>query len=104
MRLPRILTPHTVRVENHAGEGAYGDTYDPARTLEYVRVEEGTKLVRDKTGAEVTSTSTVFIRPEHAPVPVDSRITLPSGREATVLSVAHLHTPPAPEHYVLYLT
>lgn len=104
MKLPRILTPHTVAVRPWAGSGAYGDVFGPERTLQHVRVEEGTKLVRDKDGTETASTARVIIRPEHAPVPVDSEVTLPSGRTAVVLSVDHLDTPPAPEHYVLNLT
>lgn len=104
MKLPRILTPHTVTVRPWEGEGAYGDIFGTPRTLTSVRVEETTRLVRDKTGAEVVSSARVFIRPEHAPVPVDSEVTLPSGRVAVVLAVAHHHTPPAPEHYELALT
>lgn len=104
MKLPRILTPHTVTVTPWEGEGAYGDIYGTPRDLVSVRVEETIKLVRDKNGAEVVSSARVFIRPEHAPVPVDSEITLPSGRVAVVLAVAHHHTRPAPEHYELSLT
>ena len=104
MKLPRILTPHTVTVRPWEGEGAYGDILGPERELKSVRVEETIRLVRDKTGAEVVSSARVFIRPEHAPVAVDSEVTLPSGRVAVVLAVAHHHTPPAPEHYELALT
>lgn len=104
MKLPRILTPHTVLVRPHEGEGAYGDVLGDERMLQWVRVEESVRLVRDKTGAEVVSSARVFIRPEHAPIPVDSEVTLPSGRKATVIAVAHHHTQPAPEHYELSLT
>ena len=104
MKLPRILTPHTVLVRPWEGESAYGDVLGEERMLQWVRVEEGTKLVRDKTGTEVVSSAWVFIRPEHAPVPPDSEVTLPSGRTAKVISVAHHDTRPAPEHSELNLT
>lgn len=104
MKLPRILTPDTVTVKPHEGEGAYGNIWGTPRELKWVRVEETTKLVRDKTGAEVVSTGRVFVRPEHMPIGVDSEITLPTGRTAVVLGVARFFGPPAPEHYVLHLT
>lgn len=104
MKLPRILTPHTVTVRDAEGTGAYGTVLGPDRTLEHVRVEETTRLVRDRTGKEVVSSARVYLRPEHGPVPVDSEVDLPSGRTAVVLAVAHHHTPPAPEHYELSLT
>lgn len=103
MKLPRILTPHTVTCKDKTGDGAYGPVHADARTLKFVRAEEGARLVRDQHGAEVVSSARVFIRPEHAPVPVGSLVTLPSGREAEVLTVERFHTPPAPEHYALNL-
>lgn len=104
MKMPRFLTPDTVTVRPHEGEGAYGDIFGPQRTLKWVKVDETTKLTRDKNGAEVVSSGQVIIRPEHMPIPVDSEITLPSGRIAVVLSVAHFKHAPAPEHYVLHLS
>lgn len=103
MELPRLLTPHTITVQDHEGEGAYGDVYGPPRDCAWVQVEEKTRLVRDKTGAEVVSSGQVIIRPHHAPVPLDSLVQLPSGRVSSVIRVDHFDNPPAPEHYVLYL-
>lgn len=103
MKLPRFLTPHTVQVKRWAGSGAYGDVFGPVETLAHVKVEEKTKLVRDGSGTETASSAQVFIRPEHAPVPVDSQITLPSGRVTSVMTVEHMDHPPAPEYYVLNL-
>ena len=103
MELPRILTPHTITIKNLEGTSAYGDVYATARTCQWVLVEEKTRLVRNATGAEVVSSGQVIIRPQHGPVPVGSLVTLPSGRESTVIRVDHLDTPPAPEHYVIYL-
>lgn len=103
MKLPRVLTPHAVTCKDRTGDGAYGPVHADPRTLRWVRVEDGNHLVRDKTGAEVVSSTAVYIRPEHAPVPVGSLITLPHGREAEVLTMQWEHTPPAPEHYVLHL-
>ncbi len=104
MKLPRLLTPHTVTCRDKVGDSAYGPVHaDEERTLKWVRVEDGNKLVRSGDGSEVVSSSRVVIRPEHAPVPVGSFITLPHGRIAEVLAVEWFHTPPAPEHYVLQL-
>lgn len=102
-KLPRILTPHTVTLKPHEGEGAYGDVYGTSRELWSVKVEEGAKLIRDRNGAETVSSARVYIRPEHMPVPLDSVVTLPSGREARVETVDTFHHPPAPEYYGLNL-
>lgn len=103
MKLPRILTPHRVTCRDKTGDSSYGPAHADPRTIARCRVEDDTRLVRDRTGAEVVSSARVIIRPEHAPVPVGSLITLPHGREAEVLAVDWHHTPPAPEHYVLHL-
>ncbi|WP_284250395.1 hypothetical protein [Litorihabitans aurantiacus] len=64
--------------------------------------------MRDRTGAETTSTARLFTRPEHGPVPPGSLVLLDEGtaleRWATVISAAHQYTPPAPEHYDHALT
>lgn len=104
MKLPRALTPHTVTLRPHEGEGAYGDVFGEERVLEHVKVEENSRLVVGREGTEELSTAQVYARPEHAPIPLDSEVTLPSGRVAKVISVSHLHHPPAPEHYAIALT
>ncbi|MFD2839333.1 hypothetical protein ACFSYH_01945 [Populibacterium corticicola] len=102
-QLPRLLTPHTVLFQEHGGESAYGDIYEPERALQWVKVDEKTQLVRSATGEEAVSSAQVYCRPKHAPLPVKSLVTLPSGRTSKVIRVDHLDHRPAPEHYVLYL-
>lgn len=108
MSLPRALTPHTVRVEDKTGDGGWGASFADPRTVRRCRVEDRPTLVRDASGQEVVSSTRVFLRPEDGPVPVGSRVTVrpgaPDERTAVVLSAAHHHTPPAPEHYELALT
>ncbi len=106
--LPRVLTPHTVTVEDKTGDGAYGPVFAAARTVRRCRVEDKRSLVRDSDGQEVVSMARLFLRPESGPVPVGSKVTLrpgaPDERIAVVITAAHHHTPPAPEHYELALT
>lgn len=106
--LPRILTPHTVLIEDKTGDGAYGPVHATAREVRRCRVEDKRTLVRDEHGQEVVSTSRVFLRPDAGPVPAGSRVTLwpgrPHERTATVITAALHHTPPAPEHHELALT
>lgn len=108
VNLPAILTPHTVTVRPMVGEGAYGPVYGPEVTWRRVRIEGGNRLVRDKTGAEVVSTTRLFTRPEHGGLPPGSLVFVHAGtslaRWAEVISVRHEHTPPAPEHYDHALT
>src|SRR5690606_12587338 len=103
VKLPGILTSHTVTCRDKTGDGTYGPVYAGERTIPRCRVEDKTHLVRDKDGAEVVSSAVVWVRPEHGPVPVGSLVTLPHGRTAEVLATDWFETPPAPEHYVLHL-
>lgn len=104
LHLPGILTPHTVTCRDKTGEGAYGPVHAAARTIRRCQVDETSRMVRSSTGAEVLSTATVVIRPEHGPVPVGSLVKLPSGREAEVIAAAHYQHPAAPEFYTIHLT
>lgn len=104
MRLPKFLTPDTVTLRPHEGEGAYGDVFGEPRQLEHVKVDETMRLVRDATGSEIVSSARLFARPEHGPIPLDSEVTLPSGRVAKVISSALMRHPPAPEHYDVSLS
>jgi len=85
---------HTVTVKTYdgvAGTGAvFADpvTYSPT-TGDGVLVDDSRKLVRSEDGREVISEASIF-DPDvtHAATyTVDSLITLPGGREATVLQV-----------------
>ncbi|MFI8200033.1 hypothetical protein ACIF6K_26515 [Streptomyces sp. NPDC085942] len=92
MRVPTRLMPHRITIERYRGEGPVGPVYwppgDPVRAL----VSERVRTVRDRTGAEVTSTAQIIAAPD-LDCPPQSRITLPSGRITTALHVA-AHTAP----------
>ncbi|MBG0830515.1 hypothetical protein HS041_22395 [Planomonospora sp. ID67723] len=82
--LPAYLLRHTVTVEPLTGEGPYGPEYGPAAEVRCF-IDDKRRLVRDKTGAQVVSETTVFM-PLATTCPVGSRVTLPTGRESTVLT------------------
>ena len=87
----QFFYPHTVRVRDLLGSGGMGATYGPSRILP-AEVRDEQRLVRDKDGREVVSSSQVTVPlPEH--VPLGSLVTvwpgLPQEREAEVLAVAH---------------
>ncbi|QQO78160.1 hypothetical protein [Actinomyces sp. HMT897] len=50
-------------------------------------VEETVRMVRDRTGTEVTSTATLILPYTAARIPLESTVTLPTGRTTTVLTV-----------------
>lgn len=104
MQLPAALTPHSVTVRHKTGDGAYGPVHAEPVTVSRCQVDERTTLVRDSSGAEVVSSTTVRVRPGYGSAPAGSLVTLPSGREATILGVAHFHHPPAPEFFEWSLT
>ena len=83
--IPGWMLGHTVTVEPYAGSGAYGPLYGAAVAVSCF-VDEKTRTVRDKTGREVTSSSTFYAGPGLV-CPAESRVTLPSGRQTTVIAV-----------------
>lgn len=95
---------HEVVVEPHLGTGPAGPVYgEPVTYRAYV--EDRRQLVRSATGAEVVSETTTYLNPG-ADIPAESRVTLPSGRRATVISVADQEGPPgsAMDHLEVALT
>jgi hypothetical protein len=83
--IPAWMLRHEVTVEAYAGTNGFGAPTYAAAVTERALVDEGRKLVRAPTGDEVISEATVFLRLA-ATAPPESRITLPSGRVATVIS------------------
>lgn len=83
--LPGWLLRHEVAVEPYEGEGAYGPTYGAAVTVACL-VDEQTRMVRAPGGDEVTSSSTVYCQLDAVNAPPGSRVTLPSGRQTTVIA------------------
>ncbi|MFD9863472.1 hypothetical protein [Streptomyces alboflavus] len=91
-RVPRFLLRHRVSVEPYLGDSAYGKQYGPPVADVPALVAETVGQVRTPDGREVTSTAQVIADPGLV-CPPGSRLTLPSGRTTTALSVAH-HTAP----------
>ncbi|WDZ91146.1 hypothetical protein [Nocardiopsis sp. HUAS JQ3] len=84
--IPGWLLRHRVTAEPYLGSGAHGDAYGPPVRLR-AQVEETRRKVRDKTGAEVVSEATLRGRlSTAASYPPGSRVTLPTGRVARVIS------------------
>nr|WSX48890.1 hypothetical protein OG409_07970 [Streptomyces sp. NBC_00974] len=83
--IPGSLLLSTVTIEIYTGEAAYGPLYAaPVTARAYV--EETARTARAKDGEEVTSKDTkVWLFPDQE-CPPESRMTLPSGRVASVIS------------------
>lgn len=80
---------HTVIVRTLTGSGGMGQTFaDPVDVVCFV--DDQRRLVRDTHGAEIVSESTVLdVDTAHAATwAPGSLVTLPSGREATVITCA----------------
>lgn len=97
---------HTVSTKTLIGTGAYGDVHaEPVDTAGFV--DEKRRLVRDTTGQQVISETTIYGPPERKLVwTPGSLITLPSGREATVITcgVSDSGDLDLPDHVVAALT
>lgn len=102
--IPGRLLVHQVAVEAFAGEGPFGPTFDGSVTVAAF-VDEQTRLIRSGTADQVVSSTTVYCAPG-VTAPVGSRVTLPSGRTATVLAVYDRDGGglPTPDHVELALT
>lgn len=101
--IPGWLLRHQVTVEPYIGDGAYGPVYGPSTTVRAM-VDEQTREVRAPDGEQVTSSSTVYCRPE-VDAPPQSRVTLPSGRTTRVIA-AHPRDGgglPTPDHIEIQL-
>jgi hypothetical protein len=78
---------HTVTITPKVGDGAYGAQFGAPVPDVPAWVDDTRRLVRDADGAEVVSSSTVFLR-TGTDCPPGSLIALPSGRSAEVIAVA----------------
>lgn len=90
--------PTVIVVETYLGKAGAGEQFAAAETVEGLPVLYGTTVVRDGDGNERTSTASIY-----APLgatadrfTLNSRVTLPDGRKASVLAVA------APDVYGLF--
>ena len=86
MKVRRSLLKDTVSVETYAGEGAYGPIYAEPVAVP-CRVEATRRLVRNASGFEVVSESTLFVHPDDvATFTPESRLTF-ATRQSTVIVV-----------------
>ncbi|MFJ3173792.1 hypothetical protein ACIPJK_23835 [Streptomyces roseus] len=98
MVIPSWLLRHTVTIEAYQGDSAYGPLYaDPVTVRAFV--EEKARTVRNATGEEVVASTTVYLLPSQA-CPPESRVTVPGGRTASVITSALLDGGglPTPDH------
>jgi hypothetical protein len=99
--IPPMLTPHAVAIEAYQGSGAYGPRYaTPVNSRAYV--EDKRRLVRDPSGAQVVSETTVVLPLSAGDVPPQSRLTV-NGRVRTVITTNRFEHPAAPSHLEVML-
>lgn len=85
MGIARLFT-QTVSVETYLGTGTTGPKYAAPVTVACF-INDARKLVRDSTGSEVVSETTIYAPlAAHADFPVKARVTV-NGRAAFVLCV-----------------
>ncbi len=75
---------HQVTVEPYEGDSAGGPVYGDSVSVRCF-LEEKTKLVRAPDGREVTSSSRFYCRLDAVTAPPESKVTLPDGRQTTVI-------------------
>lgn len=78
---------HDTTVERLTGQGPSGPTYAPAETITGF-VDDKTRLVRNATGSEVTSSTTVYYPPGTPYIKPGSYVRTPAlfgGRRAKVI-------------------
>lgn len=87
-----------ITVEPFEGEGPFGAEYGAEDTVRCL-VEHKRKLVRNAEGAEVISETTLRMQLTET-CPAGSRVTLPDGRQSTVLTSAPIDGGklPVPSH------
>lgn len=82
--IPKYPMVHTVTVEPYEGDGAYGPAYSPAVAVSCF-LDEQTRMVRDKDGRQVSSTSTAYC-PLDTVAPPGSKVALPDSRQTFVIA------------------
>lgn len=103
MLIPSFLLQHRVTVEPFLGNSATGPRYGTATEVR-CWLEQKTRAVISPSGEEVTSSSTFYALPDTV-CPAKSRVTLPSGRKATVIAAVPQDAGglPAPNHLEVQL-
>ncbi len=86
--LPEAYLVHVVEAATRTGNGAYGPVHADPVPIRCV-VDERRKLVRAADGNEVVSEATLYTLRQHLHIfEPESLVTLPTGRTASVISVA----------------
>lgn len=85
MLIPGFLLRHEATVEPYLGDSGYGPQYGDAVSVRCF-LEERNRLVRNAEGREVTSSSTFYCRLDAVTAPPESKVTLPGGRQTTVIA------------------
>lgn len=81
--IPDFMFRHTAVIEPLTGEGAYGPVFGPPVT-EPCLAEDKRQLVRDATGLEIVSDTTLYFKPGVV-CPPGSRVTV-HGRTTTAIT------------------
>jgi len=97
--LPAFWLQHQVTVEPYEGNSGHGPVFGAPVTVR-CWLEKTTRMVRAADGNEVTSSAQFYCRLDALDAKPESRVTLPSGRVTTVLTVARRDAGrlPLPEH------
>lgn len=107
MQIPAVLLPHTVTVHPYLGTGAYGDVWGAPVVVREVFVEDRRRLVRNQSGEELVSESTVRTRPG-VRIPVGSKVTVwqgtPLERTGRVITASLFDHPSSWSHVEVALT
>lgn len=101
--VPGFLLRHRVQIEEYIGSNARGDVFGDPVGVRCLLVES-TRLVRNKQGEEVTSSTSYIAKPDHDP-PEGSKVTTPTGDRRTVVSVKRVTAPglPTPDNTEVFL-
>lgn len=101
--VPKWLLRHQLTIEVYEGDGAYGPVYGPATVVRCL-LDQKTREVRSSTGEQVVSSSTAICPPDTVGPP-GSRVTLPDGRQTSVIACLDRSAPglPTPDHVELQL-
>lgn len=98
------FAPTTVTVETKTGTGANGDVFATAAPV-LVFLEDARKLVRDGTGQQVVSESTLYADPADAALfTPDSKVTLPTRVARVILTKTLAIGDPDVDHTEVALT
>ncbi|MEV0586323.1 hypothetical protein [Nonomuraea sp. NPDC050310] len=76
---------HTITVQPYIGSGPGGRVFGAPVTYR-AYVQDKRQLVRNAAGQEVVSEATAYVGDPAANIPADSKVTVPAGRTALVIT------------------